>query len=73
MLLTVWIAVVGAFAFVVNRQMVQDNDSAVKVSLVIAFVLLTSLIVFFAKAKLSTQIDKMYISYKFYPLHKSYH
>lgn len=71
-LLTLWIAVIGAFAFVMNRQIAQDNDSAVKVSLVIAFILLTSLIVLFARAKLSTQIDKMYISYKFYPLHKSF-
>lgn len=71
-LLTLWITVIGAFAFVMNRQIAQDNDSVVKVSLVIAFVLLTSLIVLFAMAKLSTQINKMYISYKFYPLHKRY-
>ncbi len=69
-LLTVWISVFGAFAFVVNRQLAQDND--LKVSLGLAFVLLTALIVLFAKARLSTQIDKRYIRYKFYPLHKSY-
>ena len=79
-LITVWISVIGTFCFVVNRQLVQDisngnsslNDSGLKASLILAIVLVTALIVLFAKAKLSTQIDKKFISYKFYPLHKSY-
>ena len=79
-LITVWISVIGTFGFVVNRQLVQDisngnsslNDSGLKASLILAIVLVTALIVLFAKAKLSTQIDKKFISYKFYPLHRSY-
>ena len=79
-LITVWISVIGTLGFVVNRQLVQDistgnsslNDSGLKASLILAIVLVTALIVLFAKAKLSTQIDKKFISYKFYPLHKSY-
>jgi hypothetical protein len=79
-LITVWISVIGAFGFVVDRQLVQDisygnssmNDSGLKVSLVLAFVLVTALIILFAKAKLITQLDKKFISYKYHPLHKSY-
>ena len=79
-IITVWISVIGALGFVVNRQLVQDisndnsslNDNGLKASLIVAIVLVTALIVLFAKAKLSTQIDKKFISYKFYPLHKSY-
>ena len=79
-LITVWISVIGALGFVVNRQLVQDisygnssmNDSGLKASLILAIVFVTALIVLFAKAKLSTQITKKYIRYKFYPLHKSY-
>jgi hypothetical protein len=79
-LFTLWISAIGALGFVVNRQLVQDisygnssfNDGGLKASLIIAIVLVTALIVLFAKAKLSTQIDKKFISYKFYPLHKSY-
>ena len=48
------------------------NDSGLKVLLILAIVLVTALIVLFAKAKLITQIDKKFISYKFFPLHKSY-
>jgi len=80
LLITVWILVIGTFGFVVDRQLVQDisngnssmNDSGLKVSLILAIVLVTALIVLFAKAKLITQIDKKFISYKFFPLHKSY-
>ena len=79
-LITVWISVIGTFGFVVNRQLVQDisngnsslNDSGLKASLILAIVLVTALLVLFARAKLSTQIDKKFISYKFYPLHRSY-
>ena len=80
LLITVWILVIGTFGFVVDRQLVQDisngnssmNDSGLKVSLILAIVLVTALIVLFAKAKLITQIDKKFITYKFFPLHKSY-
>jgi hypothetical protein len=80
MLITVWISVIGTFGFVMDRQLVQDIsygnsimiDSGLKVSLVLAFVLVTALIILFAKAKLITLLDKKYISYKFYPVHKSY-
>ncbi len=79
-LITVWILVIGTLGSVLNRQLVQDisndnssmNDSGLKVSLILAIVLVTALIVLFAKAKLITQIDKKFISYKFFPLHKSY-
>jgi hypothetical protein len=79
-LITVWISVIGTFGFVVNRQLVQDisngnsslNDSGLKAALIFAIVLVTALIVLFAKAKLSTQIDKKFISFRFYPLHRSY-
>jgi hypothetical protein len=80
LLITVWISVIGTYGFVVDRQIVQDisygnsfiNDSGLKISLVLAFVLVTTLIILFAKAKLITQLDKKYINFKFHPLHKSY-
>ncbi len=79
-LISVWISAIGAFGFVMDRQLVQDiskgnssmNDSGLKVSLILAIVLVTALIVLFAMAKLTTQIDKKFISYKYFPLHKSF-
>ena len=79
-LISVWISAIGTLGFVVDRPLVQDifndnssiNDSGLKVLLILAIVLVTALIVLFAKAKLITQIDKKFISYKFFPLHKSY-
>jgi hypothetical protein len=80
LLIAIWISVTGALGFVLNRPLVQDishgnstwNDSGLIAPLIFTIVLVSALIVLFAKAKLSTQIDKKFISYKFYPLHKSY-
>jgi hypothetical protein len=79
-LIIVWTSVIGTFGSGVYRQLVQDipfgnspvNDSGLLVSFILVFVLVSALIVLFIKAKLITQIDKKFISYKFYPLHKSF-
>ncbi len=79
-LIIVWTSVIGTFGSGVYRQLVQDipfgnsplNDSGLLVSFILVFVLVSALIVLFIRAKLITQIDKKFISYKFYPIHKSF-
>ena len=48
------------------------NDTSLVVLFIVVFGLVTALLVLFLKAKLITRIDKKFISYKFYPFHKSY-
>ena len=55
LLISVWISAIGAFGFVADRQVVQDisngnssmNEVGLKVSLILAIVLVSALIVLF--------------------------
>lgn len=79
-LIASWLVMIVIFSYGINQQLVHGvpfgdspmSDNGLIITFILVFVLESGLLVFFSAIKLTTRIDRKEISYRFFPLHRSF-